>query len=457
VNTPRAKVLILDDEPNILVTLSRALELEGYLVQKAATLAEAKEAFDKVRPDLALLDVKLPDGDGIDLLETLMKNGSAPPVVMMSGHATIDDAVRALHLGASDFIEKPIGQDRLLLTIQNVLELARLKRENETLKDEARQARGDQEMLGRSKAMQQLKQQIERVAASEGRVLITGENGTGKELIARAIHAASHRKDRPFVSLNCAAVPGELIESELFGHEKGAFTGAVSRKIGKFERADQGTLFLDEVGDMPAAMQAKLLRVLQTGEFERVGGNDTIRVDVRVLSATNKDLLKEIGENRFREDLYYRLNVVPLISPPLRDRKEDLPLLVQQFLAEAAARNHRRTPQLTDRAMALLSSHDYPGNVRELRNLIERIVILVPPSSETLDEADIRDLVPSKKRESPVAYREGARLSDLVEEAERAIVIAALEAHHNVIADAARALGVERSNFHKKLKALGIR
>jgi DNA-binding NtrC family response regulator len=454
---PRAKLLVLDDEPNILVTLSRALELEGYQVTKASTLAEGRAAFDEVRPDLALLDVKLPDGDGIDFLEALSKSRAHPPIVMMSGHATIDDAVRAIQLGACDFIEKPIGQDRLLLTIANALELARLKRENETLKDEARETRGEQEMLGRSRAIEQLKHQIERVGSSEGRVLITGENGTGKELIARAIHAASLRKDRPFVSLNCAAVPGELIESELFGHEKGAFTGAVSRKIGKFERADTGTLFLDEVGDMPAAMQAKLLRVLQTNEFERVGGTDTIRVDVRVVAATNKDLLKEIAENRFREDLYYRLAVVPLVSPPLRERKEDIPILIQQFLAEAAARNHRKAPALTDRATALLAAHDYPGNVRELRNLVERIVILAPQGKEKLDEPDIRDLVPSKKREAPVAYREGAKLSDLVEESERAIVLAALEAHNNVIADAARALGVERSNFHKKLKALGIR
>jgi DNA-binding NtrC family response regulator len=453
----KGKILVIDDEPNILVTLSRALELEGYQVAKAATVADGRAAFDTHRPDLALIDVKLPDGDGIDLLEKLVHQASHPPIVMMSGHASIDDAVRAIHLGAVDFIEKPIGQDRLLLTISNALELARLKKENERLKDEARETRGDEEMIGRSRAMQALMQQIGRVASSEGRVLITGENGTGKELIARGIHASSLRKDRPFVSLNCAAVPGELIESELFGHEKGAFTGAVQRKIGKFERADTGTLFLDEVGDMPAAMQAKLLRVLQSGEFERVGGNETIKVDVRVLSATNKDLLKEIAEGRFREDLYYRLNVVPLVSPPLRDRKEDIPLLVARFLSDAAARNHRRVPELTDRAMALLASHDYPGNVRELRNLVERIVILAPPSSDRLDEADIRDLVPAPKRANPVAYREGARLSDLVDEAERAIVIAALEAHKNVIADAARALGVERSNFHKKLKALGIR
>ncbi len=376
---------------------------------------------------------------------------------MMSGHGTIDDAVKALHLGASDFLEKPIGQDRLLLTLQNVLELSRLKAENERLRDEAERARGSQEILGRSRAVKALLEQVERVAKSEGRVLITGENGTGKELIAQAIHANSHRSGKPFVSINCAAVPAELIESELFGHEKGAFTGAVSRKIGKFERAHEGTLFLDEVGDMPAAMQAKLLRVLQTGELERVGGNATIRVDVRVVAATNKDLQVEIEESRFREDLYYRLNVVPLVSPPLRDRKEDIPVLIGQFVREAAARNHRRAPVLTDRAMAVLAGHDYPGNVRELRNLVERIVILAPPQAETLDEGDIREFVPSKKTAPRASYQPGMKLSDSVEQAERQIVLEALEAHGGVVADTARALGVERSNFHKKLKALGLR
>jgi DNA-binding NtrC family response regulator len=455
-----AKILIVDDEPNILVTLSRALELEGYTVVTAKRVAEAEVALAKADPDLALFDVKLPDGDGLNLLEKLQR-GPHPPVVMMSGHGTIDDAVRAIQLGAVDFLEKPIGQERLLLTIANALELARLKAENEALRDEARQVRGEQELVGRSKVMVALRAQIERVAQSEGRVLIGGENGTGKELIALAIHAASRRKDQAFVSLNCAAVPAELIESELFGHEKGAFTGAVAKKIGKFERAHKGTLFLDEVGDMPAAMQAKLLRVLQTGELERVGGNDNIRVDVRVLSATNKDLLAEIAANRFREDLYYRLNVVPLVAPPLRDRKDDLPLLVERFLAEASLRNHRKAPSLTDRAMGCLAAHDYPGNVRELRNLVERIVILAPPEATVLDEAEVRDLIPHRNRSlnpGPTPeLRSGAKLSELVEDAERAIVLQAMEAHQGVIADAARALGVERSNFHKKLKQLGIK
>jgi DNA-binding NtrC family response regulator len=448
-------ILVLDDEPNILVTLSRALELEDYTVVTAKSVAEAERTLVKVRPDLALFDVKLPDGDGLELLERL--DDDAPPVIVMSGHGTIDDAVRAIQLGAVDYLEKPIGQDRLLVTISNALEMSRLKAENAALRDEAAELRGVKAIVGTSKAIESLRGQIERVAASEGRVLITGENGTGKELIANAIHAASRRANRPFVSLNCAAVPAELIESELFGHEKGAFTGAVSRKAGKFERANGGTLFLDEVGDMPAAMQAKLLRVLQTQELERVGGNDTIRVDVRVLAATNKDLMEEIADGRFREDLYYRLNVVPLVSPPLRERRQDIPLLAAGFLEEAAKRNHRKTPTLTPASLALLAAHDYPGNVRELRNLIERIVILAPPELDTLDEGDIRDLVPTQRKATATAYREGARLSDLVTEAERAIVVQALEANDGSIPETARALGVERSNFHKKLKALGLK
>lgn len=456
-STPRAKILILDDEPNILVSLSRALELEDYTVITAKNVAEAEVAFRTSNPDLGVFDVKLPDGDGIALMQALKAAGDKTPIIVMSGHGSIDDAVRAIQVGAVDFLEKPIGQDRLLLTIANTLELSRLQTENKVLLDEAHEAYGGGEILGRSKVIAQLVEQIGRVAKSEGRVLITGENGTGKELVARAIHTASHRAGRPFVSLNCAAVPAELIESELFGHEKGAFTGAVAKKAGKFERAHRGTLFLDEVGDMPANMQAKLLRVLQTGELERVGGNTTITVDVRVLAATNKDLETEIAEGRFREDLYYRLNVVPLTSPPLRERKDDIPLLAERFLAEAAAQNRRTPPKLTPRAMALLTQHDYPGNVRELRNLTERIVILAPPELQELDEPHIRELVPTKAAKSPVGFRRDVKLSELVHEAERAIVLEALEANDHVIVDTARALGVERSNFHKKLKSLGLR
>lgn len=452
-----AQILILDDEPNICVTLSRALELEGYRALAARSVTEAQGLLRTARPDLGLFDVKLPDGDGIELLQSLRGEGRDLPVIVMSGHGSIDDAVRAIQVGATDYLEKPIGQDRLLVTVKNALRMDRLARENRVLWDEAEEARGEVEILGRSKAVRELKAQIERVAQSEGRVLITGENGTGKELVARAIHAASRRAQRPFVSLNCAAVPRELIESELFGHERGAFTGAAQRKIGKFERADEGTLFLDEVGDMPADMQVKLLRVLQTGELERVGGLQTLTVDVRVIAATNKNLEAEIAEGRFREDLYYRLNVVPIESPPLRARKEDLPLLVERFLSTAAAKNHCSPPELAPSALAVLADHTYPGNVRELLNLVERMVILAPRDKPRLEAEDIQPFMPGHRRSAPAVYREGASLSELVREAERRIVVEALTAHGDRVADTARALGVERSNFHKKLKALGLR
>jgi DNA-binding NtrC family response regulator len=451
-------ILIVDDEPGIRATLGQALELEGFAWTGAADLGEARAALRKSRPAALLLDVRLPDGDGLTFLEELRAAGASPPVVMMSGHGSIEDAVRALNLGARDFLEKPVGQDRMLVTLRNALELARLERVNASLEEAAEAARLEDPIVGRSAAVEALRRQIERVGPSEGRVLITGENGTGKELVALAVHAASARKRGPFVSLNCGAVPAELIESELFGHEKGAFTGAVARKVGKFERADGGTLFLDEVGDMPAAMQVKLLRVLQTGELERVGGAQPIRVDVRVVAATNRDLMKAIEDGDFREDLFYRLNVVPIHVPPLRDRKEDIPLLAERFLADAAAKNHRPRARLSPRALARLAEHNYPGNVRELRNLVERIVILSEPGAETLDHDDVDPYIPGRRRERPaVGYRPGTKLSDLVGAAERSIVAEALEAHDGNIPETAKALGVERSNFHKKLKALGLK
>jgi len=438
------------------MTLKRALEMEAYVVESASCIKEARKHLSESKFDACLFDVRLPDGDGISLLESLKAEGEIPPTIMMSGHASIEDAVRALQLGAKDFLEKPIGQDRLFVTLANALKMNRLERENHLLR-ESIQAEHERDLLGRSKLMLDLVAQIDRVAQSEGRVLITGENGSGKDLIARAIHSKSRRAEAPYVSLNCAAVPKDLIESELFGHEKGAFTGAMNRKIGKFERADGGTLFLDEVGDMPLDMQAKLLRILQNEEIERIGGSALIKIDVRVIAATNKDLEKEMSEGRFREDLYYRLNVVPLNSPPLRARKSDIPMLVERFLEQASARNHRKKPSLTPGAMACLANYDYPGNVRELSNLVERMVILVAPNQDLIDEKDILPMMPRGRREATAAYQKGMKLSDLVHDAERSIIAAALAEHNNVVAETARALGVERSNFHKKIKALGLR
>ncbi|HYV43831.1 MAG TPA: sigma-54 dependent transcriptional regulator, partial [Myxococcaceae bacterium] len=325
-----ATVLIVDDEKNILLTLSQALQLQGYKTELAASGQIALDVLSSRPVDAVLMDVKMPDMDGLTALEKLHGQRPKLPVIMMSGHGTIETAVKATQLGARDFLEKPIARDRLLVALRNALEHQAVIEELEVLRDQA----GRFEMVGTSAAMQRIYELIRKTAPTEGRVLITGENGTGKELIARAVHQHSRRKAGPFVKLNCAAVPHELIESELFGHEKGAFTGAVSVRRGKFELAHEGTLFLDEIGDMPQAMQAKLLRVLQEGELERVGGAETIKVDVRVIAATNKDLEKEIARGQFREDLYYRLNVVQLHSPPLRGRKEDLPDLTGSFLKE---------------------------------------------------------------------------------------------------------------------------
>ncbi len=446
-----AVVLVVDDERNIGLTFGQALRLAGHNTELAST---AKEGLERLlaRPiDVVLLDVKLPDMDGLEVLERIRSERPDVPVVMMSGHGTIDTAVRAVRTGALDFLEKPVAKERLLVAVENALRHKAMADELAEL----RAARGTFDMVGGGRRMSELFEVLRRAAPSEGRVLITGENGTGKELIARAIHENSRRRDAPFVKLNCAAVPAELIESELFGHERGAFTGAHAARKGKFELADKGTLFLDEVGDMPAAMQAKLLRVLQEGEFERVGGANTIHADVRVIAATNKDLPKEIEEGRFREDLYYRLNVVPIHAPPLRERKEDIPALVASFVREACERNGRRTMEASAEAIAALQGHDYPGNVRELRNLVERLVIL--SDGPVLTAADVGRALPSAKKARVGGYREGATFNELAEEAEREILLGALAFHNDSPTEASRALGMDRGHFYKKLKALGIR
>jgi DNA-binding NtrC family response regulator len=448
-------VLIVDDEKNILVTLSRALSVEGWQVAVAGSASIALEKLAEVPFDVVLTDVKMPGMDGLALLSEMRARGHAMPVVMMSGHGTIETAVEAVRLGALDFIEKPVGTERLLVTLENAVRFARLEGERAELAAELSPSGG---LVGDGPAMQKLKAVIEKAAPSEGRVLIAGENGTGKELVARAIHEGSGRRGGPFVKLNCAAVPAELIESELFGHEKGAFTGAVGARKGKFELADGGTLFLDEVGDMPASMQAKLLRVLQEGELERVGGTETLRVDVRVIAATNRDLDEMIEGGSFREDLYYRLNVVPIRTPPLRSRREDIPDLVARFLAEAASRNHRRGMALADGALDLLARHAWPGNVRELRNVVERLVILAEGTIIAVDE--VRDLLPRPRgdggREAASPYRPGESFKDLVAEAEKAVIEAALLHHGGNMTETAASLGLERSHLYKKCKSLGV-
>jgi len=461
-----SSVLIVDDEKNILLTLSQSLQLAGYRTELAQTGKAALEVALTRPVDVVLMDVRLPDLDGVAVLEQLLAARPGLPVLMMSGHGTIETAVRATRLGARDFLEKPIGRDRLLLALRNALEHRAVVEELETLRAEA----GRYEMVGQGPAMRRLYALVERTAPSEGRVLLTGENGTGKELVARALHRHSRRASGPFVRVNCAAVPHELIESELFGHEKGAFTGALQLRRGKFEQASGGTLFLDEVGDMPAAMQSKLLRVLQEGEFERVGGTETLKVDVRVVAATNRDLEAEVAAGRFREDLYYRLAVVQIRTPPLREHREDLPDLIAAFLQDACARNGRRPLRLSPEAVALLSAHDYPGNVRELRNLVERLAILC--EGPEVGEPEARELLPGPRPPRPgpttappadgplaAAHRPVGEkpFRDLVDDAEREIILRTLAFTRDNATEAARLLDLERGHFYKKMKALGIR
>ncbi|HEX4478338.1 MAG TPA: sigma-54 dependent transcriptional regulator [Polyangiaceae bacterium] len=449
----RGHLLVVDDEAAILSTLKKALTLEGYTVDVAGGVGIAEEKILKGNYDVILLDVALPDGDGVELLERVRASGNEVSAIVMSGHGSIEAAVRATRLGALDFLEKPLSTDRLLLVVDNALRLLRAEAEAAALKVEAGYF---DELIGESAAMNKLREQVLRAARSSATVLVTGERGTGKELVARAVHRASPRSKGPLEKLNCAAVPAELIESELFGHEPGAFTGATKLRRGKFERASGGTLFLDEVGDMPAAMQAKLLRVLQESEVERVGGNDTIRVDVRVVAATNKDLTEACKTGAFRADLFDRLNVLPLSLPPLRARREDVPALARRFLAVAAQSNNRPGVTLTDGALVALARHSFPGNVRELRNLVERLVILSPDdrvSDEEVGHALGMDASPG----SAGLYRPGVPFRVLAEEAERTILQEALAAHSGQMAATARALELERSHLYKKARALGLR
>jgi DNA-binding NtrC family response regulator len=447
-----ASVLIVDDEKNILLTLSRALRVEGYDVDVAGSGKLALERARAKSYDVILLDVRLPDLDGLEVLRQLRADQDVP-VLVMSGHGNIDTAVAATQSGALDFLEKPIGTERLLVSLSRAIDRGRLERENQELRERAGTSNA---LLGDSPAMVELRRQIALIANASAPVLITGERGTGKELVARAIHELSPRKKGALEKLNCAAVPKELVESELFGHEAGAFTGATRQRKGKFERAHQGTLFLDEVGDMPAPMQAKLLRVLQEGELERVGGGELIEVDVRVVAATNKDLAQAMRDGEFREDLYDRLNVLPLQLPRLSERKGDIAQLAARFVSESGKSNDRPNKRLSDGALALLLAYDYPGNVRELRNLIERLVIL--SSGDEIGERDARNLLPiAGPKEGGVEYVEGKTLRELLDEAERGLIRRALDHHLGNVTATAEALGLERSHLYKKMRALGLR
>jgi two-component system nitrogen regulation response regulator NtrX len=438
-----ASLLIVDDEASIRASLTGALGREGYAVESAATLAEARgrlrEAFD-----LVLLDVRFPDGSGLDLLAEITAAAPETVVVMMSGHATLEEAVRATRLGAFDVLEKPVSLDRLLVVLRNAAATLSLRAENRRLQP------GAAAMVGRSPAIAALRREIALAGPSSSRVLIRGEHGTGKELVARALHDASPRRELPFVAVNCSAIPDELFESELFGHERGAFTGATQSRRGRFEEADRGTLFLDEVGDLAPRSQTKLLRVLQEGELTRVGGSRAIRVDVRVIAATNRDLERATREERFREDLFFRLAVIPIDVPPLRDRPGDVALLVGHF---AAALGGREARAFDPAAIELLSRHAFPGNVRELRNLVERLLIMNP--GVVIGPAQVRAVIPAEMAATPLPATEPARLADAVREFERRQIEAALAAEGGHMTRAAARLGLERSHLYKKMKQLG--
>lgn len=440
------RILVVDDEENIGRSLRMILEREGYQVNAVRSGAEMRSMPERARMDLFLLDVRLPDANGIDLLRELQAADIPAPVIMISGHATIADAVEATRAGAFDFLEKPLGRDRVMVAVKNALEQGKLKQENKRLRDAVGPGT---KMIGSSAAFERAVEQASMAARSDARVLLIGESGTGKELLAAHIHGASPFSSGPFVKVNCAAIPGELIESELFGHEKGSFTGATAMRRGKFELADHGTLFLDEIGDLHANSQAKLLRVLQEGEFHRVGGEQTIRVVVRVISATNRDLSAMVAQGKFREDLYYRVSVVPIRVPALRERPQDIAPMANYFLEDFCARNGFRGKSFDDEVWEAFEEYSWPGNARELRNVVERMAIL--SHGDVLNSAAIPLELKLQKDNSPRSSVQEAR-----ESAEREHVLRALEESGWNVSSAARALGMERTNLHKRIRALGL-
>jgi two-component system nitrogen regulation response regulator NtrX len=437
-----ATILVVDDEPQILQTISGLLQDEDF---------EVLTAREEI-PDLVLLDIALPGRDGLEILKDLKDQHPTLPVIMISAYGSVENAVKATRLGAYDFIEKPPHADKILLSVRNALEMVRLSEENRRLRQQAAPVR---EIIGKSEAIQQLREKLRLVAPTPASVLITGENGTGKELVARALHFLSRRSHRPFVEVNCAAIPEDLIESELFGHEKGAFTGATSRRQGKFDLAHEGTLFLDEIGDMSLKTQAKILRILEEQRFERVGGSRPIQVDARVVAATNKNLEEEIDKGTFREDLYHRINVIPLHVPPLRERREDIPLLAQHFLKELAQDNEAPQKTLTSRALEVLAAQPWPGNVRELKNFIWRVFLLTP--QPVIDADDL----PLEQDTASLAGNVSALLTlpDFREARarfEREFLRRKLEEHGGSVSATAEAIGLERSHLYRKLRTYNL-
>ncbi|MBW6485928.1 MAG: sigma-54 dependent transcriptional regulator [Syntrophobacterales bacterium] len=451
-------IMIVDDEESICQALGGILTDEGYEVLKAGSGEEALRLIEDEQPNLVLLDIWLPEMDGIAVLKSIKSSYPQIQVVMMSGHGTIETAVKATKLGAFDFIEKPLSLEKVILVVNHALDFVRLEEENILLRQKVSH---EYELTGNSSVILELKEMIDIVAPTNAWILIMGENGTGKELVARSLHHQSRRAQKPFIEVNCAAIPEDLIESELFGHERGSFTGATAKRRGKFEMANEGTIFLDEVADMSLKAQAKVLRILQEKRFERVGGSRLIHTDVRVLAATNKELEKEMDAGRFRQDLFYRLNVIPLHVPPLRERKEDIPLLADRFLNDFAVREGETVKTVTEEVLATLMNHDWPGNVRELKNVVERLIITTP--AEVISKTDIfselgkAELNVHKKEDSPNKEEistDSFRLAK--QDFERQYIIRRLRDFSGNISRTAEAIGMERSHLHKKIRGYGL-
>jgi DNA-binding NtrC family response regulator len=440
-------ILVVDDEASIRDSIKMILEYEHFAVAFAENGQAALARAAEIAPDLILMDIKMPGKDGIEVLSEIKKANPLLPVIMISGHGTFDDAVRATKLGAFDYLPKPLDRDKLLVTVRNALD-------QRYLAEELTRVRGKDDILGSSRGIREITGLIARVAPTEARVLITGESGAGKELVARAIHRGSKRVSRPLIEVNCAAIPAELIESELFGHEKGSFTGATALRIGKFEQADGGTIFLDEIGDMSLQAQAKVLRALEEGKIERVGGNKLISVDVRVISATNKDLTEEISEGRFREDLFHRLNVIPVHVPPLRERREDIPILVRAFITDVCAKNGIAAKEISEETMKLLQGMDWSGNVRELRNAVERLVIMSPGAR--IEALQVESFAGRKQGTLDALLDTGSSFQDFKDRAEAAFIKHQLSQHGWNVSKTAEALEMERSHLYTKIKKYGI-
>jgi len=437
-------ILVVDDEKSVRDSIKMILEYEKYNVVFAENGQRALNLFEEHPFDAILLDIKLPQGlDGIEVLRNIKHVNSNVPVIMISGHGTFETAVEATKLGAFDYLAKPLDRDKLLITLRNAIEQSQLAHEVQKTREKER-------ILGESPKIKEIFSIIQRVGPTDARILITGESGTGKELVAKAIHRSSKRVEMPFIEVNCAAIPGELIESELFGHEKGSFTGATTQRIGKFEQADGGTIFLDEVGDMSLQAQAKVLRALEEGEIERVGGNKMIEVDVRVIAATNKNLPEEIKKGNFREDLYHRLNVIPIHIPPLRERREDIPILIKAFIEDTCLRNGIAVKTISERAVQMLMGMEWSGNVRELRNIVERLVIMTP--GNTIESTDLQTLSLTHRDELDSIVHSSKSFQEFKDRAEAAFIKHQLELHSWNVSKTAEALEMERSHLYTKIK-----